>query len=135
MNNLSLYRNRFHRDSLERKNLIWKVLCEDFFSKYIKTSDVVIDVGSGYCEFINNIKCAHKIALDINPEVKKFAFNNVQVINDDCLEMASISSSTVDKVFLSNFLEHLPDKKMILKLLSEIKRILKIGGASYSPSA
>lgn len=68
-----LYRHRFPEHELAHKQAIWKVLCRRFFSRYVAAGDTVVDIGAGYCEFINNIAAAHKIAVDLNPEVKRFA--------------------------------------------------------------
>ncbi|MGH8075970.1 MAG: methyltransferase domain-containing protein, partial [Lysobacter sp.] len=45
-----------------------------------------------------------------------------------CTEIASIPDASVDCVFMSNFLEHLPNKALVLNTLQECHRILKQGG-------
>ena len=60
-----LYRIRFDKNFLPRKYEIWKVLCNDFFQRYINENDVVIDVACGYGEFINNIHSSNKIGIDL----------------------------------------------------------------------
>ena len=57
------YRNRFKNiedndrsnDLTEKRNKIWKILCKHFFQKMINRKDTLMDIGAGYCEFINNI--------------------------------------------------------------------------------
>ena len=58
-----IYRRRFNEYECEQKNKIWKVLCPNFFQQFIPVDAVVLDVGAGYCEFINNIRCFKKIAV------------------------------------------------------------------------
>jgi SAM-dependent methyltransferase len=123
-----LYRHRFEEDELPHKLAIWKVLCEDFFSRYVLRTDTVIDVGAGYCEFINNISCAKRIAVDLNSRVREFAAPDVEVRNEDCTNLVSIPDETADVVFMSNFLEHLPSKQMVFDTLAEARRILRRGG-------
>ena len=53
--------------------MLWKVLCADFFQRFIPQDAIVIDLAAGYCEFINNISCARKIAIDLNPETRNRA--------------------------------------------------------------
>ena len=84
-----LYRHRFEESELPRKRAIWKVLCDDYFSRFVKPNDVVIDVGAGYCEFINNIRCGKRIAVDLNPRVHEFASKDVEVRNESCTNLAS----------------------------------------------
>lgn len=124
----NLYENRFPEESLAKKAAIWKILCANFFSRYVKSSDTVVDIGAGYCEFINNIQCARKIAVDLNPDVKRFVAPNIQVINENCTAISSLPEDSVDVVFMSNFLEHLPNKDLILQTFAESRRILKKSG-------
>lgn len=124
----SLYRHRFEEAELPAKNRIWQVLCEDFFSRHVGAGDVVVDIGAGYCEFINNIRCGRKIAVDLNPEVARRAGADVEVINESCMAIASLPEGSVDVVFMSNFLEHLPDKAAVLATLRECHRLLRPGG-------
>ncbi|HXB12208.1 MAG TPA: hypothetical protein VNZ45_09500, partial [Bacteroidia bacterium] len=75
---LSIYEGRFD-ESLSKRNAMWKVLCKDYFQRFIKHDATVLDLAAGYCEFINNIKCRTKIAVDLNPKTKKMANKDVTV--------------------------------------------------------
>ena len=123
-----LYQHRFPKDELANKNRIWQVLCGQYFNRFVNPSDTVVDIGAGYCEFINNIPAAGKIAVDLNPDVRQFAADGVRIINESCTAVASIPDASVDAVFMSNFLEHLPSKDLVLQTLRESARMLKPGG-------
>lgn len=123
-----IYAARFLEEELPLKNKIWKVICNDFLNRFIQTTDTVVDIGAGYCEFINNIDCQTKIAIDLNSDVKKFAHPNVRVINESCMAIRSLADNSVDIVFMSNFLEHLLSKQQVFDTLHECQRILKTGG-------
>jgi len=123
-----LYGQRFTKAELARKHAIWEVLCKRFFQRYVDSSSTVVDIGAGYCEFINNIKAARKIAVDLNPDVQRFAAAEVQVMNASCTEISQIAPASVDVVFMSNFLEHLPSKQLVLDTFREAYRILRDGG-------
>lgn len=123
-----LYNQRFPETALAQKHAIWKVLCSDFFSRYVKPTDTVVDIGAGYCEFINNIQAGKKIAVDLNPDVRRFAAPEVHVINESCTAIRELDSDSVDVVFMSNFLEHLPNKDLVLDTFRESQRILRKGG-------
>ncbi|MGV6492672.1 class I SAM-dependent methyltransferase [Stenotrophomonas rhizophila] len=123
-----LYQHRFPKEELANKNRIWQVLCTQYFSRYVKPDETVVDIGAGYCEFINNIPAAHKIAVDLNPDVRKFAADGIRIINESCTAVSSIPSGSVDAVFMSNFLEHLPTKDLVLQTLRESARMLRPGG-------
>lgn len=128
MNLKKLYSTRFVKEELPIKNKIWQVLCSNFLSRYVRQTDTVVDIGAGYCEFINNIQCGKKIALDLNPDVSKFANPDIRVINESCMSIKSLAENSVDIVFMSNFLEHLANKQQVFDTLLESKRILKPDG-------
>lgn len=89
-----------------KNNIVWREIAR-YLKKYIKDTDRVLDLGAGYCYFINNLVCKSKVAIDICPEFKKFANTTVQtsVISYDKLD--SCFKSEFDIVFASNFFEHL----------------------------
>jgi SAM-dependent methyltransferase len=127
--NLSaLYSNRFNEQEQRQKERIWQVLCSDFFQRYVNTSDTVLDIGAGYCEFINNIVCATKIALDLNEDTPRYAAPGVRVVRSPSNAMTEITEGSVDVAFASNFFEHMPTKEIFLQTLREIKRVLRPGG-------
>lgn len=120
-----LYNERFSTSEIKQKQLIWTALNTHFFQQFIALSDTVIDIGAGYCEFINSIQCKTKIAVDINPELKTFANKNIIIAQEKSTNMTSINDNSVDVVFMSNFLEHLRSKEEVLQTFAESRRILK----------
>jgi ubiquinone/menaquinone biosynthesis C-methylase UbiE len=94
----------------------------------VHSNDTVLDIGAGYCEFINTINCAHKIALDLNEDTKRYAAPEVRVVQCMSKYMTEITDESVDVAFASNFFEHLPNKEVFLQTLREIQRVLRPGG-------
>lgn len=124
-----LYDARFTSFERVKKTQLWKILCEDFLQQFIKDSDVVLDVGAGQCEFINNIHARKKIALDMNDDVKTFAAPNVKVVVATVKELLDKSKpNSVDVIFMSNLLEHLDSKEEVFRLLTESYMLLCKGG-------
>jgi SAM-dependent methyltransferase len=121
------YARRFAGHELRRKQ-VWEVLNRNFFERWVKPDDSVLDLGAGYCEFINSVRARRKFALDLNPNTSPQAAAEVQVISQDITQPWSIDNASVDVVFTSNFLEHLPAKKDLTHCLQEASRILKSGG-------
>ncbi len=122
------YRHRFQQKELAFKEKMWDVLCKNFFQRYVPTDSVVVDVASGYCEFINAIDARKKIAVDLNPDTKCFAKTDVDVILSPSTNLSDIESNSVDVAFTSNFFEHLK-KEEIIQTVREIYRILKVNGS------
>lgn len=121
-----IYRKRFGKD-LDFRQKMYLVLCSEFFQKYIPEDATVLEIGAGYCEFINNIKAKSKIALDLNPDVKSFAKDSVEVIISSSVDMREIGDGSVDIVFTNNFFEHL-SKENIVKTIREAHRVLRDNG-------
>ena len=85
-------------------------------------------VGSGWGEFINNVKAARKYAMDFNPDAGRRLSKEIHFIHQDCSTEWQIQSDSLDIVFTSNFLEHLPDKAHVEYTISEAYRCLKHEG-------
>lgn len=123
-----LYKQRFQPKEREQKNKLWKELCQSFFQKFVSESDTVVDLGAGYCEFINNIRCARKFAIDLNEDTPAFAADDVTVVLTPISDLSRFEDGSVDVAFCSNLFEHLHTKEELLASLTEIRRLLRIGG-------
>ena len=122
-----LYRERFSEEDLAFKRKVWEVLCRRVFQRYVGPSDTVLDLGAGTCEFINAIACGRKIAVDLNPDTARHA-RGAEVVQAPSTDLRPVPSGSVDVVFSSNLLEHLPSKEAVLKTLEECHRTLRPGG-------
>jgi ubiquinone/menaquinone biosynthesis C-methylase UbiE len=123
-----LYDRRFSGEELHQKNQIWAVLCKCFFQRFIPREATVLDLGAGSCEFINNIDCARKYAVDINKHAGRFANEDVTLVSCPATDLACLAEGSIDIVFMSNFLEHLANKDDVLSTLAEIFRVLRVHG-------
>lgn len=124
-----LYDKRFTTIERVRKKKLWEILCKDFLQKFIDKNDTVVDLGAGHCEFINNISCGKKIAVDVNNEIKRYAGSDVQVVIAPIKKIKNIfPKNSTDIIFMSNLLEHLDNKEDVFRLLHEAFEVLKKGG-------
>ena len=87
----------------------------------------VLELGAGYCDFINNIRAETRVAFDMNPEMSKHAGPGVELHVGDCRGLPGIVDASMDLVFASNFLEHftVADAEA---LLHDIARVLRPSG-------
>jgi Methyltransferase domain len=115
-----LYRTRFSAAEIAAMQKVWRVLVRDFFQKRIRPDSTVLDVGAGPCLFINEVRARRRIALDANPDLAIHAGPGVETVVSANLSLDEIPDGTVDHVFLSNFLEHLPDYRSVLDLLARV---------------
>lgn len=122
----AIYNRRFSPDQVFREKM-WALLCHDFFQKLVPEDSTILEIGAGYCEFINNIRAKRKIALDKNPDVEFHADKGVEVIISESEKIELLASASVNIVFTSNFFEHLT-RDSIIKTIQEVKRVLIPGG-------
>lgn len=122
-----IYEARFER-SLPYRRRIWSVLIGDVFQKYVGPSDAVLDLGCGYGEFINQVHCDRKIAMDLNPAAPRHLDKSVTFLEQDCSTRWKLDDGTLNVVFTSNFFEHLPEKAALGRTLDEAHRCLASGG-------
>ncbi len=122
-----IYRHRFSDEDEGELKKVWETLVEDYFQKWIHPNDAVLDLGSGRCVFINQVRARKKYAFDANAAMEKYAGQDVQFILGEDLDTAQIDEP-LDKVFVSNFLEHLDSSSAVLKILRSIHRRLKPTG-------
>lgn len=123
----SEYRLRFSGTATYRDHL-WGILCREYFNRFVAPDMQVLDLGCGWGEFINHIPAARKFAMDLNPDARNRLAAGIQFLHQDCSESWPIEPDSLDAVFTSNFLEHLPGKDLIERALSEACRCLKPGG-------
>ena len=122
----SIYQRRF-ADTLMFRQQMWEVLCKEFFQRHVPDTGTVVELGAGYCEFINSIRAGRKIAVDLNPDTRRHAGPDVEVILSPTSRIATLDDGVADVVFASNFLEHLT-REDILATLRETRRVLATGG-------
>ncbi len=126
-----LYDQRFG-DRQGYRNKVWQVLCARFFASYVPAQGRVLDLGAGWGEFINNITAAEKYAMDLNPATGSRLCAGIRFIHQDCSLPWPLAAESLDVVFTSNFLEHLPDKTSVQRALAEAYRCLKTDGLIIS---
>lgn len=108
------------------RKVVWREVVL-YLSRFLPKEGTILDIGAGYCDFINNVSAKEKIALDYSPDFKQYVSPDVKAIQSPVTNMAGIISETVDVVFASNLLEHLTEDELVATM-SEIKRVLKKGG-------
>jgi len=114
-----LYANRFNPQDRKAKLGLWKVLIKEFIQQYVNPQSSVLDIGGGYCEFINQIQARRKFLIDLNPDSVSFANEDVKVFNLDILNREDQDQINLkfDIIFVSNFFEHLHSKEELIEML------------------
>jgi len=123
-----IYANRFNAAE-EYRNQVWRILIDRWFQKHVGRDGVVLDLGCGYGQFINNVRCGRKYAMDLNPLARSRLNEDVTFLEQDSSSRWALPDASLDLVFTSNFFEHLPSKGALLSTLAEARRCLKEDGA------
>lgn len=123
-----IYDSRFSDAEEQTREKTWQILCSEFFGKFISPKSVVADIGAGDGLFIKNIEAAKKYAVDLSPHAKRLERFGINVILSPAGELETCLPEKVDVIFMSNFLEHLPNKTVLLEVLESCRKSLKPGG-------
>jgi SAM-dependent methyltransferase len=122
-----LYRERFAGKSGYR-NEVWRVLTAEYFERWLPKKAAILDLGCGYCEFINNVQSENRYGMDLNPDSIQLAAPGVQILAQSCVQRWAMPDDSLDVVFTSNFFEHLSTKRDLTLTLEQAWRCLRPGG-------
>jgi SAM-dependent methyltransferase len=123
-----IYRKRFPEPTLAAKSRMWKIIVEQFFSRWIKETDTVLDLGCGYGEFLNHVRAKERIGVDINPDSPGHLQAGVKFFRKGVCDLSFLENDSVDFAFTSNLMEHLPGKREVEQMAREAYRVLRPGG-------
>jgi SAM-dependent methyltransferase len=119
------FKTRFGFDP--RRDLVWKEVVRWIQANYIPTNARVLDVGAGYCNFINHVVAKERTAVDVFSKFPEYAAPGIATHVASCTDLDFLETDSVDVTFASNLCEHLTRADMI-RFLSEMRRVLKRGG-------
>jgi SAM-dependent methyltransferase len=124
-----IYRHCFSEREIYRQRAFWCPIC-NYLQRYVHPDGVTLDLGAGFCHFINNIRAREKIALDVNEEnLRRYADKGVRIIAASGSDLSMIPSASVDTVFASNVYEHFQSREQVATSFAEVHRILRQGAS------
>jgi SAM-dependent methyltransferase len=126
--NEQIYGHRWDRFQLANVEKVWRVLTRDFFQAMISPEDHVLDIGCGFCHFLNNIDAAERVGVDANPDAGRHAREGVRFVHTADLLLRDLPERHFDFIFISNFLEHLDSSKDVLSLLTRVRQLVSDAG-------
>lgn len=119
------YETRYTPDPGRTK--VWCAIVDYISKKYLKEPNAALDLGCGYGDFINNLKCPNKFAVDLNPDAANYLAPGIKFINSTADKLEAVESGSLDLIFSSNLLEHLDDNELE-RAAKEFHRVLKVDG-------
>jgi SAM-dependent methyltransferase len=117
-------RTRFRPDP--RRETLWATLCESYFQRLIRPDDHVLELGAGYGNFINNIRCRTRTAVDLSPDLPAHVRSGVVAHVGSVTDLDFVPDASVDFVFASNVFEHLTQAQFA-EVLAQLRRKARPG--------
>jgi len=119
------HHTRLHYDP--RRRILWQTLCAAYFSKLVSPDYHVLELGAGYGDFINSLKCARRTAIDQFPDLPKYLEPGVVGRIGSVTDLEFLSDHSVDFAFASNLFEHLSQRDFAT-VLHQLKQKLSSNG-------
>jgi SAM-dependent methyltransferase len=123
-----IYGHRWDEGELSHVRSVWNVLVEQFFQPIVGADRTVLDIGCGFCHFLNAVRAREKWGVDANEAIAEFAGPDVRLVFTNDLRLQDLPEAYFDCIFVSNFLEHLDSSSAVIALLIRIRELLKPGG-------
>jgi SAM-dependent methyltransferase len=107
--------------------VVWRAVAGYLASRVPPKADV-LEIGAGYCAWINHVRAARRVAVDIWPELPRYAARGVEpVILDVTGGLPTFGAASFDVVLASNILEHFtPD--LASSVVRDVFTVLRPGG-------
>jgi SAM-dependent methyltransferase len=116
-----------HHTADPNRPIVWGVLNE-YLSVWIPADGRVVEIGAGYCDWINGVRAASRVAVDVWPELPRFAAPGVEAkVLDVATDLRSLGTGEFGAVLASNILEHFePDAAA--RVVDDVAALLAPGG-------
>jgi SAM-dependent methyltransferase len=110
-----------------RRARVWEVVARHL-APHVGPDAHVLEIGAGYCDWINNVQAARRVAVDVWPELPSHTAPGVEpMVLDISKGLASLGDASFDVVLASNLLEHFaPDAAA--DVVGDVARLLRPGG-------
>jgi hypothetical protein len=91
----------------DRRDVLWKSLWRYRFSAMVGQDDCVLDLGAGYCNFINAVVARRRIAVDSWADFPAHLAPGIEHKVSSVTNLDFLEDGAVDFAFASNLFEHL----------------------------
>jgi SAM-dependent methyltransferase len=110
----------------EGRSAVWRAIV-NWLRPFIVREGITVDLGCGYCDFINNVQSERRVAIDLDEGGGKFCAPGVTFFQGSITDLSMLADGTVSTFFASNLFEHLDDGQLS-EAVREIARVAKPGG-------
>ncbi|MEA2621177.1 MAG: hypothetical protein QOH61_87 [Chloroflexota bacterium] len=123
----AVYEGRFGSDDWGARSRIWREIARHL-QRYVPRDAVVLDIGADRALFTANIQAGERWASDIR-DMSGHMPAGVRFVQSDGLALGDVlPAGSFDRVFMSNYLEHLPSADAVVQQMRVVAGLLKPGG-------
>ena len=109
------------------RRIVWQVLNE-YLAPWIPPRARVLEIGAGYCHWINGVQAASRVAVDLWPELPRHTAPGVEArVLDAGRELRSLGAGDFTTVLASNVLEHF-EADAAARVVEDVASLLAAGG-------
>ncbi len=125
MTEIDYHGSRLPEDA--RRDVLWQALWDYKFAPMIGAEDCVLDLGTGYCNFINAVAARRRIAVDAWDGFAAHLRPGIEHRVGSVTDLGFLDDGSVDFAFASNLFEHLT-KEDLATVLATLHRKLSARG-------
>ena len=114
----------------KKRKIVWGEICNYLNQHFIPKDSAVLELGSGYGDFIGQIKARKKVAIEIEDihEERMRSYPDVKILFGSSMELLPIlDKGQFDFVFASNYFEHFAIEDIQVQL-RDVTEVLKSDG-------
>jgi SAM-dependent methyltransferase len=116
-----------HLTESPTRAVVWTVISE-YLAPLIAPTAHVLEIGAGYCYWINSVRAARRVAVDLWEKLPEHAAAGVEPVRHDLSEgLAALGDQTFDAILASNVLEHF-ELPAVARLVRDVFQRLNPGG-------
>jgi SAM-dependent methyltransferase len=109
------------------REVVWDVLTQ-YLSRYVPPEAHVLELGAGYCYWINGVRAARKVAVDLWEDLPNYTAPDVQpLLLDVAGGLPGLGERQFDVVMASNLLEHFAPE-VASQVVADVAALLRPGG-------
>jgi cyclopropane fatty-acyl-phospholipid synthase-like methyltransferase len=126
----SVYEGPYHAAHLPEhpaRARVWRLIAQHL-APWVPPGAHVVEIGAGYCHWINNVTAARRVAIDLWPELPRHAGPGVEPrVLDATADLVSLGERQFDVVLASNVLEHF-DPDTAAAMVAAVATLLRADG-------
>jgi SAM-dependent methyltransferase len=126
LNHQRLYEYRFRGIDQDARAAVWSEIGPFVYAR-LGAPARVLDPAAGRCEFLNAIPAAERWGVDLVAYEERWAEPGITLVTGDAMEV-DLPPDYFGGVWVSNFLEHLPDQETVAAFLERMLGTLAPGG-------